>query len=103
MRIFSRYFRHPPEVHEDTKFICLFLNIPNVDELSLLFPTLNTPQNIDPSWRKNMVITNFSKSNFDMKNHDDKKSHKLNWNLPLKILVEFGKNILAQNVFKRDR
>ncbi len=41
--------------------------------------------------------------NFDMKNHDDKKSHKLNRNLPLKILVEFGKNILAQNVFKRDR
>jgi hypothetical protein len=52
---------------------------------------------------ENMVLTNFSKSNYDMKNHDNKKSHKLNRNLPLKKFFAFGKNILAQNVLKRDR
>ena len=38
-----------------------------------------------------MVITNFSKSNFDMQNHDTKKSHKLIGDPKSTIFLNFEK------------
>jgi len=42
-----------------------------------------------------MVITDFSKSNFNRQNHDIKNSHKLIGDPPITIFFEFGKNIQA--------
>jgi hypothetical protein len=44
-------------------------------------------QNIDPSWRKNMILTHFSKSNIERLTQDFEKSYIINDDSPFPFLL----------------
>jgi len=57
-------FRHPLQGLTPENYILFKLMLCGA-ELSGIFFTLNTPQNFDPSLWKTILITHFSKSNFN--------------------------------------
>ncbi len=63
------------------------------------FFTLKTPQNIYPSWRKNITKSHFSKPNFDMPGPICCKSYNFNGYPQLFIFVLVQKNIYSLSAF----